>query len=129
MKAKVSVLSWRSSQLKRRVGSTLGGEALAFFTGFERTGIWLQILFRDVTCGDVSTSDWTQSLCPYVAVLRENCNLRERVSQCCITDAKSLFDSLSKQHPNSVELAIRSCLTRKSDPSGRNGSKKASSVF
>ena len=112
VKAKVSVLSWRSSKLKRRVGSTLGGEALAFSQALGELE-WLQILFRDVTCGDVSRSDWTRSLCPYVAVLREDCMLKKPVSQCCITDAKSLFDSLSKQHPNSrqdrrtaVELAI-----------------------
>ncbi len=111
-KVRVSVLSWRSSKLKRRVGSTLGGEALAFSQALSELE-WLQILHRDVVHGDVSRADWTQSLCPYVAVLKDGCELKERVRQCSVTDAKSLFDSLSRQHPNSrqdrrtaVELAI-----------------------
>jgi len=112
VKAKVSVLTWRSSKLRRRVSSTLGGEALAFSQALGELE-WLQIMFRDIAFGDVCRSNWRRSIMPYVAVLKEDCCLKERLDQCAITDAKSLFDSINKQNPSSrqdrrtaVELAI-----------------------
>ena len=109
---RVSVLSWRSTKLRRRVSSTLGGEALAFSQALSEAE-WLQIMFRDVVFGDVDRADWSRSLTPYIAVLKEECQLRQRSQQCAITDAKSLFDSIKKGNPTSrqdrrtsVELAI-----------------------
>ena len=112
VKARVSILTWRSSKLRRRVSSTLGGEALAFSQALGELE-WLQIMFRDIAFGDVCRNNWRKSIMPYVAVLKENCCLKERLEQCAITDAKSLFDSINKQNPSSrqdrrtaVELAI-----------------------
>lgn len=112
-KTKVSILSWRSAKLKRRVSSTLAGEALAFSQSLAELE-WLQIMFRDACYGDVSRKDWRQAITPFIAVLKEDCDLRGNMQQqCSITDAKSLYDAVSKQNTTSrqdrrtsVELAI-----------------------
>ena len=110
--SRVSILSWRSAKLKRRVSSTLAGEALAFSQALGELE-WLQVMFRDILFGDVNRSDWRSSISPFLAVLREDCELKGRLKQCSVTDAKSLYDSLHKQNPSSrqdrrtsVELAI-----------------------
>ena len=116
VKTKVSILSWRSAKLKRRVSSTLASEALAFSQALGEME-WLQIMVRDIVHGDVNRCDWSKSLLPYVGLLREDCELNHHVggllTQCGITDAKSLFDSLKKENPSSrqdrrtsIEIAI-----------------------
>ena len=116
VKTKVSILSWRSAKLKRRVSSTLASEALAFSQALCEME-WLQIMVRDIVHGDVNRCDWSKSLLPYVGLLREDCELNHHVggllTQCGITDAKSLFDSLKKENPSSrqdrrtsIEIAI-----------------------
>lgn len=55
-KAKVSILSRRSSKLKRRVSSTSAGEALAFSQALGEME-WLQIMFRDIVHNDVDRLD------------------------------------------------------------------------
>eukprot|EP00435_Cladocopium_sp_Y103_P028304 s1227_g7.t1 len=111
-KVKAPVLSWRSAKLRRRVSSTLAGEALAFSQALGELE-WLQIMFRDVVFGDVSRHNWQESILPFVAVLRKDCELHDRLEQCTVTDAKSLYDSLKKNAPTSrqdrrtsVEVAI-----------------------
>ncbi len=111
-KVKVSTLSWRSSKLKRRVSSTLAGEALSFSQALAEVE-YLQIMFRDVVFGDVDRENWQASLSPFLSVLPKECSLSIRQEQCQITDAKSLYDAVIKQSPNSrqdrrtaVELAI-----------------------
>ena len=116
-KTRVSILSWRSAKLKRRVTSTLASEALAFSQALgelER----LQVMFRDVMHGDINKTDWTLSILPFVGILKEDSALcskskGERLEQCTIVDAKSLYDSLKKENPNSrqdrrtsIEVAI-----------------------
>ena len=46
-KTKVSILSWRSAKLKRRVTSTLASEALAFSQALGELE-WLQVMFMDM---------------------------------------------------------------------------------
>ena len=111
-KVKASVLSWRSAKLRRKVSSTLAGETLAFSQALGELE-WLQIMFGDVVFGDVSRTNWKDSILPFVAVLRDDCQLRDRLSQCSVTDAKSLYDSLKKHAPTSrqdrrtsIEVAI-----------------------
>ena len=111
-KTKVSILSWRSSKLKRRVSSTLAGEALSFSQALAEVE-WLQLMIRDVLHGDVCKDDWRKSIVPFVAILKEECELKERLQQCHITDAKSLFDAIIKESVGSrqdrrtaVEIAI-----------------------
>lgn len=111
-KTKVSILSWRSCKLRRKVASTLAGEALAFNQSLGEVE-WIQIMIRDIVKGDISRRDWTESLQPHFPMLREGCELASRLQQCHITDAKSLFDALMKESPmsrqdrrTSVELSI-----------------------
>ena len=117
-KTKVSILTWRSAKLKRRVSSTLASEALSFSQALGELE-WIQIMFQDVLFGDVCRADWTTSLLPFVGVLKDDSELRaelrssESLDQCVVTDAKSLFDSLRKENPTSrqdrrtsVEIAI-----------------------
>ena len=109
---RVSVISWRSAKLKRRVSSTLASEALSFSQSLGEVE-WLQVMFRDIVFGDVSRANWQDSLSPFLAVLKEDCVLNEHMSQCNLTDAKSLFDSILRNNPTSrqdrrtsVEIAI-----------------------
>ena len=111
-KIKVSVLSWRSTKLRRKVPSTLAGEALAFSQSLGEVE-WFQIMFRDIIYGDVSRTSWRENLSPFLAILKEDCHLRAKIPQCSITDAKSLYDSVKKGDPSSrqdrrtsIELAI-----------------------
>ena len=116
-KTRVSILSWRSAKLKRRVTSTLASEALAFSQALGELE-WLQVMFRDVMHGDINKTDWTLSILPFVGILKEDSALcskskGERLEQCTIVDAKSLYDSLKKENPNSrqdrrtsIEVAI-----------------------
>ena len=119
-KTKVSILSWRSSKLKRRVSSTLAGEALSFSQALAEVE-WLQLMIRDILHGDVHREDWRKSIVPFVAVLREECEPKCRLQQCHVTDAKSLFDAISKDSVGSrqdrrtaVEIAIILDALRKS---------------
>ena len=111
-KTKVSVLSWRSTKLRRKISSTLAAETLAFSQSLSQVE-WFQVLFRDVVHGDVDRADWSRQLCPFLAVLKEQCRLHQHLRQCSITDAKSLFDSVQKGDPSSrqdrrtsIELSI-----------------------
>ena len=79
-KVRASILSWRSAKLRRRVASTLAGEALAFSQALGELE-WLQFMHRDVVFGDVSRANWQESLLPYVAVLKEHRELHQRLSQ------------------------------------------------
>ena len=96
----VSVLSWRSSKVKRRVTSTMASETMALSQCLGEIE-WLQILFRDLVYGDVKTEDWRRSLFPFMVFLPEQCQLKARQEQCTVTDAKSLYDALCKLCPAS----------------------------
>ena len=73
---KVSILSWRSAKLKRRVSSTLAGEALAFNQALAEVE-WIQLMIRDVLHGDVHKEDWKKSILPFITVLRSECELNQ----------------------------------------------------
>ena len=89
----VSVISWRSSKLKRRVTSTMASETLALSQCLGEVE-WLQVMFRDLMYKDVDTQNYHKSITPFLAVLPEKCKLNVRQTQCTVTDAKSLYDAL-----------------------------------
>ncbi|CAE7224945.1 RE2 [Symbiodinium sp. CCMP2592] len=108
---RVSVLSWRSTKLKRRVTSTLASETLAFSQCLGEIE-WMQVLYRDIIFGDVTMESWRQVIQPFTCLLRNGSQLAGRQQQCGVTDAKSLYDALVKGHPasrqdrrNALELA------------------------
>ena len=109
---RASPMAWRSSKLKRKVFSTFGGETQAMLQGINEAD-WLQIMYRDAVVHDVQLKDWRNSLSPHMVVMRGGCELKARQAQCSVTDAKSLFDCILKEHPQgrqdrkaSLELAI-----------------------
>ncbi|CAE7298113.1 unnamed protein product, partial [Symbiodinium microadriaticum] len=97
-RVKGSILAWRSSKLKRKVFSSFGGEAQAMLQGVNEVD-WLQVMIRDAAAHDVQLRNWRNSLSPHMLVLRGDCHLHERQQQCSVTDAKSLFDCILKEHP------------------------------
>jgi hypothetical protein len=112
LRINVSVLSWRSTKLKRRVTSTMAGETLSMSQCLGEVE-WMQIFYRDLAYGDVKVREWHKSLEPYLIYLPEECELVARQEQCQITDAKSLYDAIFKQCPASrqdrrtaLELAV-----------------------
>lgn len=109
---KASPIAWRSSKLKRKVFSTFGGETQALLQGVNEVD-WLQIMIRDATFGDVQLKNWRNSLSPHMVVMRHQVHLPHRQPQCAVTDAKSLYDCLLREHPSgkqdrksALELAI-----------------------
>ena len=109
----VSVISWRSSKLKRRVTSTMAGETQALSQCLGEVE-WLQVMHQDLVYGDVDTKNYHKNLSPFLALLPDKCQLAaNRGPQCALTDAKSLYDSIFKQCPssrqdrrNALELAV-----------------------
>ena len=109
---RASPIAWRSSKLKRKVFSTYGGETQAMLQGVNEVD-WLQVMYRDATAHDVQLANWRNSLSPHMLVMRGECSLGGRQQQCSVTDAKSLFDCLLREHPtgkqdrkSALELAI-----------------------
>ena len=95
---KASPISWRSSKLKRKVFSTFGGETQATLQGVNEVD-WLQIMCRDALFHDVQLKSWRNSLSPHMILMREMVSTPARQSQCAVTDAKSLYDCLLREHP------------------------------
>ena len=112
VKTPVSVLSWKSTKLRRRVSSTLAGETLALSAAIAEVE-WVQWLLRDVMHGDVLLPSSTVTA-PFSAVLRAGGNLDSgRMKQLHVVDAKSCYDALARGGTSSardrrtaIELAI-----------------------
>ena len=109
---KASPIAWRSSKLKRKVFSTYGGETQAMLQGVNEVD-WLQIMYRDSTAHDVQLANWRNSLSPHMLIMRGQCTALGKQQQCSVTDAKSLYDCLLREHPtgkqdrkSALELAI-----------------------
>ena len=112
LRVQVSVLSWRSSKLKRRVTSTMASETMSLSQCLGELE-WMQVFYRDLVFGDVNVRDWRKSVSPYMVYLPEECQLKSRQEECSLTDAKSLYDALYRQCPASrqdrrtaLELAV-----------------------
>ena len=111
-RARVSILSWRSTRLKRAVSSTVAAETLSLSAALAEAQ-WLQVLFRDAVFQDVSVPNWQVTSGPFTAVLSSGCHLAEASDTVSVVDAKSVFDTLSKNtsgseadRRNAIELAI-----------------------
>ncbi|CAE7403523.1 unnamed protein product, partial [Symbiodinium necroappetens] len=112
MKVKASPLAWRSSKLRRKVFSTFGGETQAMLQGISQAD-WLQIMVRDAVQHDVELKQWRNWLSPHMIIMKGDLHVPERQPQCSVTDAKSLYDCIMKEHPqgkqdrrSALELAI-----------------------
>ncbi|CAE7519976.1 Scn11a, partial [Symbiodinium sp. CCMP2456] len=80
--ARISITSWKSYRLKRKVVNTLSAECQALVNGIGNVH-WHRFLLMEASGESCENSDWEGALTkvPYLAV----------------TDSKSLFDALSKQ--------------------------------
>ena len=74
---------------------------------------WLQVMYRDAVFNDVKLENWRCSLSLHMLVMRGQCELGGKQQQCSVTDAKSLYDCLLREHPtgkqdrkSALELAI-----------------------
>ena len=112
LKVRASPLAWRSSKLRRKVFSTFGGETQAMLQGISEAD-WLQVMVRDAVHHDVELREWRNCLSPHMLVMKGDVKLPQRQKQCSVTDAKSLYDCILKEHPqgkqdrrSSLELAI-----------------------
>lgn len=112
VRAKVSLLAWRSTRLKRVVASTSAAETLSLSAALAEAQ-WLSIMWRDLLFKDVQRPDWHLSQAPFSVVLSKDCTLHEGVSTLSVVDAKSIFDTLSKNSAGSradrrtaIELAV-----------------------
>lgn len=78
----VTISSWKSYRLKRKVVNTLSAECQALATGIGNVH-WHRFLLLEAQGAETLDQDWERTLAcvPYLAV----------------TDSKSLYDSLSKQ--------------------------------
>ena len=96
---KATPITWRSAKLRRKVLSTFGGETQAMLQGVGEVD-WLQIMTRDAYQHDVILQDWRNSLSPHMVVMRSECELPDRQQQCTVTDAKSLYESMTASFEN-----------------------------
>lgn len=110
--SRVSLLSWRSTKLKRRVPSSLAGEALNLSAAVAEVE-WLQCMYLDMMFAGLRCPDWWRSMSPFGVVLRSRCTLGARQSQRHVKDAMSTFDMLQEDAIGSrqdrrtaLELAI-----------------------
>ena len=108
---KASPITWRSAKLKRKVFSTFGGETQAMLQGVNEVD-WLQIMYKDATSRKVELRSWRSSLSPHLVVMRGDITI-DHQPQVAVTDAKSLYDCLLREHPSgkqdrksALELAI-----------------------
>ncbi|CAK0903387.1 unnamed protein product, partial [Prorocentrum cordatum] len=111
-RARVSLLSWRSQRLKRVISSTVAAETLALSSAVAEAQ-YLQVLWRDAVFGDVQKPAWHLSAAPFSVVMSSSCELGSRAASLAVVDAKSVFDTLSKNaagsrsdRRNAVELAV-----------------------
>lgn len=78
--ARVSLLSWRSTKVKRKVPSTLAGEAMSLSASIADVE-WLQCMYRDVMFAGLRCPDWRRTMSTFGVVLRSQCTMDARQSQ------------------------------------------------
>ena len=94
-RARVSLPAWHSSRLKRVVAGTGAAEASSPSAAVAEAQ-WLQVLWRDLMFHDVAKPDWHSGQAPFTIVLSKDCELADSASSLSVVDAKSVFDTLSR---------------------------------
>ncbi|CAK0845103.1 unnamed protein product [Prorocentrum cordatum] len=112
LRARVPLLSWRSQRIERAVASTGAAETLSLSSAVAEAQ-WLQAAWRDLMFHDVQVPDWASSQSPFSVVLSKDCVLAQDVSTVSVVDAKSIFDTLSRNcagsradRRNAIEVAV-----------------------
>ena len=109
-------MSWKSQKLKRAVASTLAGEALALSLLLAELE-FIQLLFREMTKGDVKVHDPEEALMRYVPMVSAAAQLREYQRELALVDAKSVYDACQNsavQGKQDKRTAIELCIIQES---------------
>lgn len=77
------------------MNSTLAGETQAALSATAEVE-WAKIMVRDILKGDVASTDWQGKLGEFMSLQSEECQAFQKLSHQHIVDAKSLYDTLSK---------------------------------
>eukprot|EP00971_Amphidinium_carterae_P308113 6123444-Amphidinium_carterae.1 len=94
---RLSPLMWKSSKLKRKVPSTLAGEALALSEAVASVE-WSQMMLRDVKSNNLlGDLNWERSCGPFAMTMSPQCALADRLPQGHTIDAKAVFDALQRE--------------------------------
>ena len=93
--AKISLLRWRSNKIRRKVASTLAGEAVTFNDCLADVE-YLQVMLRDIIYNDVNVRNWTASLGPFIPVALDSGELNNFSEALNVIDAKSIYDAVMR---------------------------------
>eukprot|EP00971_Amphidinium_carterae_P176853 3506871-Amphidinium_carterae.1 len=94
---RLSPLMWKSAKLKRKVPSTLAGEALALGEAVSSVE-WCQMMFRDIKKNDLSSDfGWDRSCGPFAVAMSPDSAMAGRLPQGHTIHAKSVFDALQRE--------------------------------
>ena len=107
--ARASLISWRSTRVKRVVASTLAGETLALSASLAEVE-WLQVFLRNVVHSDVDHTNWAASTGPFGAILNTGSSLNSRQDAAAVVDAKSVFDTLTRNTAGSSKQDKRTAI-------------------
>ena len=101
VEAPVSIISWSSHKIKRKVDSTLHGESLCLADGLAEAE-WVWCLFREAVFADFNPSTGKRAndadvSIPTVAVLKDESRVIVDPAIVSVVDAKSIFDHLVRE--------------------------------
>ena len=65
--AKISPIRWRSNTIRRKVASTLEGEAVTFNDALAEVE-YVQVMLCDIICNDVNVGNWTACLGGFIPI-------------------------------------------------------------
>ena len=92
-RARASLLSWRSTRLKRVVSSTSATETLGLSAALAEAQ-WLRITWRDLLFNDIGRPDWHLEQAPFFVASSSHCSLAEDVSSfLSVVDAKCVLET------------------------------------
>ena len=110
--AKISPIRWRSNKIRRKVASTLAGEAVTFSDSLAEVE-YLQVMLRDIIYNDVNVRNWTASLGCFIPIALESGELNNYSEALNVIDAKSVYDavirngsSLKQDRRTAIDLAM-----------------------
>ena len=110
--AKISPIRWRSNKIRRKVASTLAGEAVTFTDSLAEVE-YLQVMLRDIVYNDVNVRNWIASLGYFIPIALESGEMKNYSEALSVIDAKSVYDSvirnvsfLKQDRRTAIDLAM-----------------------
>jgi len=110
--AKISQIRWRSNKIRRRVASTLAGEAVTFNDSLAEME-YVQVMLRDIVHNDVHFRNWIACLGDFIPVAMDPGEMKHFAEALSVIDAKSVYDavirngfSLKQDRRTVIDLAM-----------------------